>query len=104
MLDLVCQYYDSKGEEFIKLNPVDLRHFFSVPDKGVFHGETRIPKVVTFTETKQKNSKPPTFGHTHMPNLRGMSLGGSGGNEAIEELIKPHYGKDHLSGTTVQDD
>ena len=67
----------------------------------MFHGETRIPKVVTFTETR---TEPPTFGHTHMPDHRGMSLGGSGGNEAIEELTKPHYGKDHLSGRTVQDD
>lgn len=56
---------------------------------------------MTLTETKPKKFKPLMFGHTYMPNLRGMSIGESHGIEPTKELIKPLNGKDDLPRTSI---
>lgn len=73
-----------------------LETFSLVPDDGVFYGETHVPKTMNFTEGKSSRFDPPMLGHTHVPDMRGISMIESNDIKAMGELTKPHEGRvDH---------
>lgn len=105
MLDLSCQYYDSKGREYALLNSTDLRDFSLVPDDKMFYEKASAPKSeLHFTELKPLRFDPPMFGHTHVPDTRGMNTLESNGIKVTREPTKPHEGRLNLPGTSDVDD
>ena len=90
LIDMPYPYSNTRGKEYAKLNPSDLRYFYLAFDDRVFYRETSAPKIVNFTEGKPSRFDPPMIRYTHMHDMRGVSMVKSSGIKATRELTKPH--------------